>query len=312
MPTYWPVELNAHTILYLILLVQQQQYSIEMLNIYLFNSQSCESTFRNARALSSIFSSRINFTIEDFLQRAEKLKILYLIKCEEQSSKKPNHLVFPVHHKNKAGDFSPSQNMININALNIEEIIFKAYKQAQEFIKTLNMSALLQKKKAFMLKDLSTKVMEHFKTRCQTSDNATIDADSDLNDTDNTNEEDDDEDEESENENDLCSADDDEDVEFLEDNDADDSYSEDNDEDDDYLDNNEDKKETVITKKIIFNGTRVYNNVNTKLKDSYFEVLINGKVKFIHKRTACWILTKEENKLSADRLTRVTQMNKKD
>jgi hypothetical protein len=312
MPTYWSVELNAHTILYLILLVQQQQFPVEILNIYLFNSQSCESTFRNARALSSIFSSRINFTIDDFLQRAEKLTTLQLIKCEEQSSNKPNHLLFPVHHKHKQGDFSPLQTMININELNIEEIIFKAYKKAQEFIKTLNMSALLQKNKAFMLKDLSMKVMEHFKTRCKTSDNATIDPDSDLSDTDNTNEEDDDEDEESENENDLGLEDDDEDVDFSEDNDTDDSYSEDNDEDDTYLENNEDKKETVITKKTNFNGMRVYNKVNTKLKDSYFEVLINGKVKFIHKQTACWILTKEENKLSADRLTRVIQMNKKD
>jgi hypothetical protein len=47
---------------------------------------------------------------------------------------------------------------------------------------------------------------------------------------------------------------------------------------------------------------KVYNKVSTKSKDSYFEVLINGKVKFIHKQTACWVLTKEENKISADRL----------
>jgi hypothetical protein len=56
---------------------------------------------------------------------------------------------------------------------------------------------------------------------------------------------------------------------------------------------------------------KVYSKINPKLKDSYFEVLINAKVRFIHKQTASWILTKEENKLSADRLTRVIQMNKK-
>jgi len=101
-------------------------------------------------------------------------------------------------------------------------------------------------------------------------------------------------------------------TDFLEDNDTDDTYSEDDGEDDAYLENNEYKKTTIITKKTIFIGMRFYNKINTKLKDSYFEVLIHGKVKFIHKQTACWILTREENKLSVDGLTRVIQINKKD
>ena len=55
-----------------------------------------------------------------------------------------------------------------------------------------------------------------------------------------------------------------------------------------------------------------YNKINPKLKNSYFKGLIKGKVKFIHKQTAHWILTKEESKLSADRLIDVLQVNKKD
>jgi len=56
---------------------------------------------------------------------------------------------------------------------------------------------------------------------------------------------------------------------------------------------------------------RVYSKINPKLKDSYLEVFINAEVRFIHKQAASWILAKEGNKLSADRLTRVIQMNKK-
>ncbi len=57
---------------------------------------------------------------------------------------------------------------------------------------------------------------------------------------------------------------------------------------------------------------RIYSKINPKLKNSYFEVLINGEVRFIHKQSACWTLIKAENKLSANRLTRVIQMNKKE
>ena len=127
------------------------------------------------------------------------------------------------------------------------------------------------------------------------SDNATIDADSDLNDTDNTIEEDDDD------YVDILEDNDTDDV-YSEDNDTDDSYSDDNGEDVGYLEGNEDEKETIITKKTTFNGMKVYNKVSAKSKDSYFEVLINGKVKFIHKQTTCWVLTKEENKLSTDKI----------
>ncbi|CAF1508847.1 unnamed protein product, partial [Didymodactylos carnosus] len=58
MPAYWSVKINAHNLLYLILLVQQQQLPAHALNIFLFNSQACESICRNTRALSGCYSTR--------------------------------------------------------------------------------------------------------------------------------------------------------------------------------------------------------------------------------------------------------------
>ena len=73
---YLSVELNAHNLLYLTLLVQQKQLPKESLHIFLFNSQSCEGMFRNARSLSGAYSTIVNFTTHDFLRRATKLSLL--------------------------------------------------------------------------------------------------------------------------------------------------------------------------------------------------------------------------------------------
>jgi hypothetical protein len=82
---YLSVELNAHNLLYIILLVKQKKLPKEALNIYLFNSQSCESMFRNARSLSGTYSTIINFTVADFLNRSQKISILNRIKCDHLS-----------------------------------------------------------------------------------------------------------------------------------------------------------------------------------------------------------------------------------
>ncbi|CAF1559695.1 unnamed protein product, partial [Didymodactylos carnosus] len=93
-------EINAHNLRYLTLLVKQNKLPKEVLSIYSFNSQSCESIFRNTRSLSGAYSTIINFTVHDFLRRAKKLLILNQIKCSEQSNDN-GHLLFPVHHKHK-------------------------------------------------------------------------------------------------------------------------------------------------------------------------------------------------------------------
>ena len=56
-----------------------------------------------------------------------------------------------------------------------------------------------------------------------------------------------------------------------------------------------------------FSGMRVFDTVRPELAKSYFEVKINGKRKFIHKQTACWLLSENKTVLSNDRVTRVMQ-----
>ncbi|CAF5117999.1 unnamed protein product, partial [Rotaria sp. Silwood1] len=55
----------------------------------------------------------------------------------------------------------------------------------------------------------------------------------------------------------------------------------------------------IKTEKINFTGIRMFDSINPAMKNSYFQVQINNKTKFIHKQTACWLLTDKVSRLSA-------------
>lgn len=154
---YLSVELNAHNLLYIILLVQQKKLPKEALNIYLFNSQSCESMFRNTRSLSGTYSTIINFTVADFLNRSQKITILNRIKCDHLSQQDGNErLSFPIHHKHKRDNhLSSVQNLDDIDQLDIEKIILDAYNEALELMERLEISRVLQENEVFDLNSLS-------------------------------------------------------------------------------------------------------------------------------------------------------------
>ena len=71
---------------------------VDVLNTYLFNSQSCENTFRVARALSGPYSSIINFTVKSYLNKCEKISIINSIKTRG-GQLEDYHFKSPQHHK---------------------------------------------------------------------------------------------------------------------------------------------------------------------------------------------------------------------
>ena len=170
MPAYWSWEINTHNLLYLVLLVQQQQLPRDAFNIFLFNSQPSESIFRNALALSGCYSTRVNFTVDDFLRRAEKITVLQQIKCEEQSN----------HQRNQKDDHSSFQQRANNGAFDVEEFIKRAYKQAQKFAVALKMSALLKRNQSFELNDLSSSIKKHLARARKVKDSLKLNPDQDA------------------------------------------------------------------------------------------------------------------------------------
>jgi hypothetical protein len=295
--TYWSVEINAHVLLYLILLVQQNQLPKEALLIYLFNSQSCESMFRNTRSLSGAFSTIINFTVTDFLRRSRKLTLLNQIKCQEGNNENEKHLLFPIHHKHK-NDNNPviHDKLDDVYGLDVEQIVYNSYKMAIALIKPLNIIPLLKQQNIFELNSLSKYTFRLLNTRSKVIDHSTINVKNSFS------------------------------SEMAADYDDD---SEDEDEDD-YLDSNygviinsdddnqilnesleNDEEENIESTRNEFNSINIRDKISMEQEKCYFRIKINDTVKYMHKQTACWMLTEENGRLSTDRLSRVMQMNKK-
>ncbi|CAF1374797.1 unnamed protein product [Rotaria sp. Silwood1] len=277
-PAYHSIELNAHMLTIISLLVLNEKLPIESLNIFLFSSQPCENIFRSARALTGPFSTMTNFTVQQFLSKTRKISILNEIKCFEESNVTSGGIKFPKHHKqNQSNAFSSI--LINLNELtldNIEKNIYDAYEYAKSFAEKLGMSSLLKTKNVFQLNDLSLNIRNDLEKIIYLNDDSTLDNDdnSDSGDEENyyslaSDVEDDNENEESETEN-----------------------------------------ECTQSTKDVFNGMRIYSTVADKDKNKFFKIEINNKIKYIHKQTAVWYLTNNNNRLSSDRLVRLVRVQK--
>ena len=55
-----------------------------------------------------------------------------------------------------------------------------------------------------------------------------------------------------------------------------------------------------------FQGCRIYDKISPQQINKYFRIRLGLSLKYLHKQTACWILTDSKQQLSSDRLVRVT------
>jgi hypothetical protein len=284
-PAYISVELNAHNLLYLVLLVKQQHLPKQaLINIHLFNSQGCESLFRSARSLSSTFSTTVNFTVKNFLRRSQKLSILNQLKYNQLEK----DLSFPIHHKHKREhSLASSHPLDEIDTLDIEQLISNAYDQAIHIVQHSKMLDTLNQYNINNLNDLSKYIFNilHKNSRMINYSSPTVNNVIDefgL-------------DEENDDNNDVNDAQNQPIDETLFD------YQNDVASDDD------DDEDILNSTKSDFNGIRIVNNINPGLRQSYFKVKINENIKYLHKQSACWLLSNKITKLSSDRLSRVKQ-----
>lgn len=280
-PAYLSAELNAHNLLYLVLLVKQKHLPQQALqNIHLFNSQACESIFRDARSLSGTFSTKINFTVKDFLRRSQQLMILNQLK-HNQSDKK---ISFPVHHKHAREQLSFSSYQVDeIDTLDIEQIILDAFQRAIMLVKHSKMYYKLNEYNINSLYDLSQYIYDVLNKNSRMINYSLPPSNSSTD-------------------------------EFGLDEDNDDSYdmntAENISTDEvmlDYLDDPISDDDVLRTEKKDFNGLRLVDRISPSLRYSYFKIKVNGNVKYLHKQSACWLLSNNTTKLSNDRLSRVQQ-----
>ena len=280
-PALFSIELNAHSLLSICLLVIKGDLPESALSISKYDSQSCESTFRLIRSMSGPFSSIVNFTTEQFLKRAAKLSVLTEIENQCNSGHIENPLQFPKHHKRRRKRSVPrvpvsglSNNLLSYE--NIEKAIHLAFDRAYDLLSTLDLNVALKKKRRTNLHDVSSFVQRQFQRKSikvssddrqgYSSDDESIDE--------------------------SISGDDSR-TEASEDS----SIDEDVDETSSHFGNS----------KSNFHGMRVFNSIPASLAKSYFRIDVDGHVKYVHKQTAAWLLTDDKTHLSSDRLKRVQQ-----
>jgi hypothetical protein len=285
-PTFWCIEINAHTLLYIILLVIQKKLPVDALNTYLFNSQTCENTFRIARALSDPYSSIINFTVKSFINRCETILIINSIKTHGGQIG-DYQFKFSQHHKLDKEVHVYSVNplkQLNLTEFDIEKIIQNAFESAKSYVTMVNMNELLKNKNLFSLSELN-----HFiKTNISKSSSKVVDYTEDIH-----FDEDCDKNEFDDEEDNLEVFDDQD--EILSNSDGEEVNDEGSVLTSDLSD----------TEKINFQGCRIYDKVSLQQINKYFRMRLGSSLKYLHKQTACWILTDSKQRLSSDRLVRV-------
>jgi hypothetical protein len=286
-PTFWCIEINAHTLLFIILLVIKNKLPVDALNTFAFNSQICENTFRIARSLSGAFSSNTNFSVKSFLKRCEKISIINSIK-NRGGQIGDYQFYFPQHHKNHKETYNYSIdhiNEFNLTETAIEIIIKNAFEKAIKYVSMANMTKFLKTKNIYTLSSLST----FTRTILNRSSSKIVDYTIDNNSSD----------EDSDEEN-LDSANSVSDV--LNNGDQ---FSPNNTDDEEEEEGNVIAIDVPHTAQKKFNGCRIYDKINPQQSKKYFRIRIGSSYKFIHKQTACWLLTTHKQRLSSDRLIRV-------
>ncbi|CAF1483679.1 unnamed protein product [Rotaria sordida] len=181
---------------------------------------------------------------------------------------------------------SSSRNHLDeINTLDLEQIISDAYNQAIDIVHHSKMLQELKPNDIIDLKTLSEFVFDSlrksskmfgYSSRVTTDNNEELESDDDG--------VDEDEDASSDDEDELYD-------ELL------------NFENDDY----NDEEEILNSTRSSFDGIKIVDNINPTLKHSYFKIKINDKIKYLHKQSACWLLSNKSTRLSSDRLSRVMQ-----
>ncbi|CAF1300836.1 unnamed protein product [Adineta steineri] len=277
---YHSIEINAHTLLSIVLLVCQHDLPESALSISSFNSQTCENIFRLTRSMSGTFSSNVNFTVDQFLRRAGKLSVLQDIERQHEHDESGCSLEFPKHHKRRykkaASPNNHSQDVSdNLTHDTIQNAIFRAFNDAYKMLSVLDIDKTLKKSHKSTLNEISTFVRVQIERKSHTTDY-------------------------SENWDEY--SDEESDSEQV--NTSDDCYvsteSSSEDETEELLSNSNQKASE-------FKGIRIFNEISSSKVNSYFRIKHDGNKKYMHKQTACWLLTDNKPTLSADRLRRVQQ-----
>ena len=143
---YSCIELNAHALIMLIRMLRDntiiQDGGLHVLP-WLLGSQPCEKAFRAVRSMTSTFSTVINFSLLDLLNRLHRLYIQLQLEAQSEQTgiEYPRcsvHKVKEGHHNNKTQVLDPNCNL-NISDKEINMLVQQAKLEAKESANSLGM-----------------------------------------------------------------------------------------------------------------------------------------------------------------------------
>ena len=198
-------------------------------------------------------------------------------------SQSENRLSFPVHHKHKnEHSFTSTNPLYEIDTLEIERLISNPYDQAVRIIEHSRIFTTLEQHNLNYLVDISAYISNILKRNSKLIDYS-FPTETDTMDEFGLDEENDDNDETID----------------AQDQPIDEEIS------DCVVEPETDDEDILDSTKSDFNGIRIVDHINPTLRHSYFKIKINGNVKYLHKQSACWLLSTNNKKLSSNRLNRV-------
>ncbi|CAF2099775.1 unnamed protein product [Rotaria magnacalcarata] len=222
------------------------------------------------------------------MKRCEKISIVNSIKSRGRQTGQYS-FQFPQHHKNDKEAYDYSINNIkelNLTENDIEKIINRAFESAKHYVAMVNMTQLLKSKNIYSLPELSQFIKTILSKPSSKIVDYTEDDDSNY----------DSDDDEFEDDDDGLAAFDDEDQMLSN------TFDEDEDEEDNitanYLSN---------VSRQNFKGCRIFDKIDPQQIKKYFRISVDSSVKYIHKQSACWLLSTSKNRLSSDRLEHVKE-----
>jgi len=140
---YCGVELNGHALISFLRMIRDNGDS-KSFTPWLLGSQTCESTFRAARSMSTVFSTVINFGMLGLLRRLHRLHIQFVIQAETKGD-----IVFPrvlkYEHKHAGRNVVSDFVLTSITDDDIYHVVKKAQAQARLTIEELGMAELFNK-----------------------------------------------------------------------------------------------------------------------------------------------------------------------
>ncbi|CAF1093782.1 unnamed protein product [Rotaria sordida] len=227
------------------------------------------------------FSTVVNFSINEFLQRVEKLSALQNIKCLSDSG--ASSLIFPKHHK-QSQQIHQLPTMITTTTITeqiIEETVYSAYLEASQILSGCNLSILNPNGKYISFEEVNRLAHQKLtRSQCKTFSKRENQSNSDK--------QEEDEDLEqylSQKQSSGTNIMDDLDEPLLDDESGADTFSN--------------------VSNSTFNGMQIFDSISTHQTELFFPIEINGEKKYLHKQTANWYFSKTKSSLSSDRSIRV-------